>query len=87
MVGSYINPSKSSTAMSYIASRRDRSGIQPIDPIEHYLDGVAVHGTPERVLDQLQRLREEMFLDYLLCAPLSHSSFMMFTEKVLPRLL
>jgi alkanesulfonate monooxygenase SsuD/methylene tetrahydromethanopterin reductase-like flavin-dependent oxidoreductase (luciferase family) len=87
MVGSYINPSKSSTAMSYIASRRDRSGVQPIDPIEHYLDGVAVHGTPERVLDQLQRLREEMFLDYLLCAPLSHSSFMMFTEKVLPRLL
>jgi alkanesulfonate monooxygenase SsuD/methylene tetrahydromethanopterin reductase-like flavin-dependent oxidoreductase (luciferase family) len=57
------------------------------DPIAHYLDGVTVYGTPERVIDQLQQLREEMFLEYLLCAPLSHSSFMMFTEKVLPRLL
>jgi alkanesulfonate monooxygenase SsuD/methylene tetrahydromethanopterin reductase-like flavin-dependent oxidoreductase (luciferase family) len=46
-----------------------------------------VYGTPERVYAELQRLREEMFLEYLLCAPLSHSSFLMFTEKVLPRLL
>lgn len=46
-----------------------------------------MHGSPQRVYDELRRLREEMFLDYLLCAPLSHSSFMMFTEKVLPRLL
>jgi hypothetical protein len=27
-----------------------------------------------------------MFLDYLLCAPLSHRSFEIFTERVLPRL-
>jgi hypothetical protein len=38
-------------------------------------------------VDQLQQLREEMFLDYLLCAPLSHASFLLFTDKVLPRLL
>ena len=69
-----------------VSSRRDASGTV-LDPIEYYLDGVIVHGTPERVVDELQQLREEMFLDYLLCAPLSHSSFMMFTEQVLPRLL
>jgi len=55
--------------------------------VAHYLDGVMVYGTPERVCDELQRLREEMFLEYLLCAPLSHASFLLFTEKVLPRLL
>jgi hypothetical protein len=27
-----------------------------------------------------------MHLDYLLCAPLSHQSFILFTEKVLPAL-
>jgi len=36
--------------------------------------------------DEILRLREEIGLDYLLCAPLSHQSFMLLTEKVLPRL-
>jgi alkanesulfonate monooxygenase SsuD/methylene tetrahydromethanopterin reductase-like flavin-dependent oxidoreductase (luciferase family) len=87
LVGSYANPTKSATAAAYATSRRDRIGMQPIDPVEHYLDGVVIHGTPERVFDQIQQLREDMFLEYLLCAPLSHASFIMFTEKVLPRLL
>jgi alkanesulfonate monooxygenase SsuD/methylene tetrahydromethanopterin reductase-like flavin-dependent oxidoreductase (luciferase family) len=87
MVGSYMNPTKAANAAAYINSRREQSSGAPVDPVEHYLDGVVVYGTPERVLDQLQQLREEMFLEYLLCAPLSHSSFMLFTEKILPRLL
>jgi alkanesulfonate monooxygenase SsuD/methylene tetrahydromethanopterin reductase-like flavin-dependent oxidoreductase (luciferase family) len=86
MVGSYVNPAKAPNAAAMVSSRRDASGMV-LDPVEYYLDGVIVHGTPERVVDELQQLREEMFLDYLLCAPLSHSSFMMFTEQVLPRLL
>jgi len=57
------------------------------DPVQRYLDGVALHGSPEKLIDQLQQLEEEMFLDYLLCSPLSHSSFTLFTEKVLPKLL
>ena len=57
------------------------------DPVARYLEGVIVWGTAEEALDELLRLREEMFLDYLLCAPLSHRSFEIFTEKVLPRLL
>lgn len=56
------------------------------DPVQRYLDGVILHGTPEAVLDQILRLREEIGLDYLLAAPLSHQTFMMLTEKILPRL-
>ena len=57
-----------------------------IDPIERYLDEVILHGTPDSVLDQILRLREEIGLDYLLCAPLSHQTFVMLTNQILPRL-
>jgi hypothetical protein len=30
-------------------------------------------------------LRDEMQLQYLLCAPLSHASFMLLAEEVLPK--
>jgi len=78
IVGSYIGKSGGPFL--------DPKGAQK-DPVERYLDGVVVYGTPEKVVDDLQRLGEEMFLDYLLAAPLSHESFLMFTEKVLPKLL
>jgi alkanesulfonate monooxygenase SsuD/methylene tetrahydromethanopterin reductase-like flavin-dependent oxidoreductase (luciferase family) len=57
------------------------------DPVERYLDNVILYGTPEKVLDDICRLREEIGLHYLLCAPLSHESFMLLTERLLPRLL
>jgi alkanesulfonate monooxygenase SsuD/methylene tetrahydromethanopterin reductase-like flavin-dependent oxidoreductase (luciferase family) len=63
-----------------------RPGEAPRDPIAHYLTDVVIHGPPEAVTDQLERLREEMFLSYLLVAPLSEGSFRRFTERVLPRL-
>jgi alkanesulfonate monooxygenase SsuD/methylene tetrahydromethanopterin reductase-like flavin-dependent oxidoreductase (luciferase family) len=56
------------------------------DPVAHYLRDVVVHGSPGRVLAELERLREEMFLDYLLLAPLSERSFQLFTDRVLPKL-
>jgi alkanesulfonate monooxygenase SsuD/methylene tetrahydromethanopterin reductase-like flavin-dependent oxidoreductase (luciferase family) len=56
------------------------------DAVERYLNGVMIYGTPDEVVDEIQRLREEIGLDYLLCAPLSHSSFVLFTDEVLPRL-
>ena len=55
------------------------------DPIQRYLDDVILHGTPDKVGDEISRLREEIGLEYLMCAPLSHQSFMLLTEKVLPR--
>jgi alkanesulfonate monooxygenase SsuD/methylene tetrahydromethanopterin reductase-like flavin-dependent oxidoreductase (luciferase family) len=86
LVDTYVNPTKAPNAMAMVTSRHDQSG-GTLDPIELYLDGIIIHGTPERVFDQLQQLHEEIWLDYLLCAPLSHSSFLLFTDKVLPRLL
>ncbi len=76
---------------SYFGARHRPVGITDpnapgTDPVQRYLDEVILHGTPEAVLDQILRLREEIGLDYLLCAPLSHETFMMLTEKILPRL-
>ncbi len=77
-VGAYANPTKLPPGTE---------GSEPAaDPVQRYVDEVVLHGTPEQLVDRLQQLQEEMYLDYLLCAPLSHSSFMLFTEKVLPRL-
>ena len=78
VVGSYVG--KSGGAML------DPRAAQK-DPIERYLDGIVVYGTPEKVVEDLQRLEKEMCLDYLLAAPLSHDSFVLFTEQVLPKLL
>ena len=75
--GSYVK------AKSLSAFRSD--GVQ-LDPTEHYLNGVIIHGSPARMLDQLQRLQSEMYLDYLMIAPLSEQSFQLFTDEVLPKL-
>jgi alkanesulfonate monooxygenase SsuD/methylene tetrahydromethanopterin reductase-like flavin-dependent oxidoreductase (luciferase family) len=56
-----------------------------VDPVERYLNEVILHGTPDKVGDEILRLRDEIGLDYLLCAPLSHRTFTLLTEKVLPR--
>jgi alkanesulfonate monooxygenase SsuD/methylene tetrahydromethanopterin reductase-like flavin-dependent oxidoreductase (luciferase family) len=57
------------------------------DPVQHYMDRVIVHGTPERVTDNLLRLRDQTRMTYLIGAPLSHITFKAFTDKVLPKLL
>ena len=79
-VGAYATPRSLPKNLAF--------GRQPtaVDPVERYMNGVVIHGTPDAVVDQLQQLGEEMFLDYLMCAPLSHETFLLFTEKVLPKL-
>ena len=57
-----------------------------VDPVEQYMKDIILYGTPEQIVDKIQRLEEEMHLGYLLCAPLSQSSFTLFTEQVLPKL-
>lgn len=54
------------------------------DPVQRYVDEVVIHGTPERVRDRLAQLEDEIPLDYLIGAPLSHESFVRFTDDVLP---
>lgn len=56
-----------------------------VDPVERYVNDVVIHGSPGRVVDELLRLREEIGLEYLLAAPLSHQSFLLLTNEVIPR--
>jgi alkanesulfonate monooxygenase SsuD/methylene tetrahydromethanopterin reductase-like flavin-dependent oxidoreductase (luciferase family) len=51
--------------------------------IEGYVRDRIVWGSPARVRDELARLGEEMRLHYLMIAPLSHESFVRFTDDVL----
>jgi alkanesulfonate monooxygenase SsuD/methylene tetrahydromethanopterin reductase-like flavin-dependent oxidoreductase (luciferase family) len=76
---------------SYFGAQHRPVGVQDpaaagSDPVQRYLDEVILHGTPDAMLDEILRLREEIALDYLLCAPLSHKTFGLLTEKILPRL-
>ena len=56
------------------------------DPIETYLEDTIIYGTPEEVVDKLAELHETIGLDYLIASPLSHETFMLLTERVLPKL-
>ena len=57
-----------------------------VNPVDHFIDDVIIHGSPQRLVDELQGL-EEMPLGYLLVSPLSDKTFDLFTERVLPRLI
>ena len=52
--------------------------------IERYVRECIVWGSPGRVRDELARLTDEMRLHHLMIAPLSHESFVRFTDDVLP---
>jgi len=54
--------------------------------VESYVRDVVLHGSPERLADRIAELGETIGLDYLMCAPLSHGSFTLFTDRVLPKL-
>ena len=69
-----------------VTSYARRQSPEGIDPIQRYVEQVIIHGSPGRVVDELLRLREAIGLDYLLCAPLSHQSFLLLTDEVLPAL-
>lgn len=78
------------TAGSYLpkeALASFREDGKQMDPVDHYLSDVVIHGCPERVVDILARLEEEMPLDYLLLSPLSEKTFGLFTDRVLPHVL
>ena len=88
-VGSHAKgPTKPVEAQSRLNTEREELGIKNIfvgdDVIDRYLNQVIIHGSPERVIDEIKRLQEEIYLDYLLCAPLSHQTFELFTDDVMP---
>lgn len=56
------------------------------DPVQRYVEDVIVWGCPEKVADLLLEYEEDRQINYLLCAPLSHQTFELFNDEVLPRL-
>ncbi len=56
-----------------------------VDPVERYMNDVIIYGTPEKVVDRLRELESEVPLNYFMASPLSHKSFLLFTEKVMPK--
>jgi len=81
LVDAYAGPQHQKTKTMHVA--RTYGGL---DPVEFYLKEVVLHGTPDSIVDRIQALQAEVGLNYLMCAPLSHESFMMLAEKVVPRL-
>ena len=71
-----ITSSRAPTTASAAAADAER--------IERYVRDCVVWGTPRRVRDELARLTEVMRLRHLMIAPLSHESFVRFTDDVLP---
>lgn len=61
-----------------------RQGQSFTDPIDHYMNNVILYGMPEKIVDDLRRLEDEISLRYLLLSPLSERTFELFTEQVLP---
>lgn len=57
-----------------------------IDPVAHYLRDVILHGTPQSLAERITGLREQIGLDYLMCAPLSRETFRLLTDELAPRL-
>ena len=90
MFGSYlrkadsVRPAKQKSINLGQVAAADAS---PEERIERYINEVVICGTPEKVIDDLQKFEETLPLTYLMCAPLSHTSFTLFTEEVMPAFL
>ena len=88
MFGSYLRKPGSVRAATQEKSIQmdavSAADASPEERVERYINEVVICGTPEKVIDDLQRMEETLPLNYLMCAPLSHESFMLFTEKVMP---
>lgn len=77
------------TAGAYLpkeALAQFRPGEAEVDPVDHYMDDVVIHGSPERVVDQLLALEDRVPLGYLLLSPLSEKTFGLFTDRVFPHI-
>jgi alkanesulfonate monooxygenase SsuD/methylene tetrahydromethanopterin reductase-like flavin-dependent oxidoreductase (luciferase family) len=86
-VTAYANPERRKAVPGYRPDPVEAERYGPgVDPVQRYIDDVIIHGSPGRVADHILRLREEIGLDYLLCAPLSHQTFLLMTEEVIPAL-
>jgi alkanesulfonate monooxygenase SsuD/methylene tetrahydromethanopterin reductase-like flavin-dependent oxidoreductase (luciferase family) len=81
LVDSYAGPQHASQKTMHAQRTYDGK-----EPVQHYLDSVILHGTPASVVEQISKLKEEIGLNYLMCAPLSRDTFRLLADEVLPRL-
>jgi alkanesulfonate monooxygenase SsuD/methylene tetrahydromethanopterin reductase-like flavin-dependent oxidoreductase (luciferase family) len=79
LVDSYIGPQHDRVTYQ----EHDRQGMNPVD---HYVEDVIIHGTPDAVVDRIRELEATIPMNYIMCAPLSRATFPLLTEKVVPRL-
>jgi alkanesulfonate monooxygenase SsuD/methylene tetrahydromethanopterin reductase-like flavin-dependent oxidoreductase (luciferase family) len=80
-LASYVGPKHAGNVRQGPA--RDFGGK---DPVDFYLDDVMIHGTADRVIDQIQSFGDQIGMTYLMVAPMSGRSFRLLTDKVLPRI-
>jgi alkanesulfonate monooxygenase SsuD/methylene tetrahydromethanopterin reductase-like flavin-dependent oxidoreductase (luciferase family) len=82
-VGAYANPSKPGRPREQIPGHeRDPN----MDPVERYLQDVAIVGTAAEVVDRFKELEATIPMNYLMLAPMSQETFVRFTRDVLPKL-
>jgi alkanesulfonate monooxygenase SsuD/methylene tetrahydromethanopterin reductase-like flavin-dependent oxidoreductase (luciferase family) len=81
LVDSYAGPQHQSQKTQQ--QRRTYGGKEPV---QFYMEDVIIHGSPDKVVDDIARLKEEVGLNYLMCAPLSRESFRLLADQVVPRL-
>ena len=77
MLGSYVTQSKATQSHNPTPSSDQRMQL--------YIDETIIHGCVDHVVDRLNELHEDMYLDYLIAAPLSHRSFLKLVDEVIPR--
>ena len=75
-VGSYANPKTGGGVTS---------DFEPAERVERYVNDIIIHGSPAKVADKLTELSESIPLDYLLASILSHETFLLLTDEVMPR--
>jgi alkanesulfonate monooxygenase SsuD/methylene tetrahydromethanopterin reductase-like flavin-dependent oxidoreductase (luciferase family) len=79
-IASYVGPQHAGNV------RREERTFGGKNPVDFYLDDVMIHGTAERVADQILSFAAEIGMTYLMAAPMSGRSFRLLTDKVLPRI-
>lgn len=82
-VGAYANADKTA---HLIKGGAEAALATQVDPVERYLNDVAIVGTASEVIDKLKQLEVEIPMNYLMVAPMSNDSFLRFTADVLPKL-
>jgi luciferase family oxidoreductase group 1 len=85
-VASMRDPARRSYSNKIRLTSSEEKGRDQRSPEERYVQDSIIHGSPGRVAEKIQELTETIGLHYLLCAPLSHGSFLSLTEEVIPKL-